>query len=100
MWGIIATHGDPATTRDNTLGGVDFNYRNSHINGDHVVETHTWVMTTESSGDSATGAEGGDIPGDDQGGGDDSTPVQAGGQRQESQFVDQTARGARRNRRE
>ncbi len=44
--GLIVTHGDPATTGDNTLAGGDFNYRTRSAFGDQVLEAHGWVIGT------------------------------------------------------
>src|SRR5207249_5717569 len=49
--GAIVTQGEPATTFDNTTGGLDFNYRNSHFNGDHVLEGHGWLLASHSTSD-------------------------------------------------
>jgi len=48
--GVIATHGDPATTGDNTLVGTDFNFRTAKLNGGRAFETHAWIMATEETG--------------------------------------------------
>jgi hypothetical protein len=51
--GIIGTHGDPASTNDNTLAGVDFNFRTARLFGDQVLTANAWVMGTHSSDESA-----------------------------------------------
>lgn len=56
--GMIATHGDPATTGDNTLIGGDFNYRTRTFLGDRVLEAHAWVMgSLNRKGPRVAGAE-------------------------------------------
>ncbi len=48
--GVIATHGNPYTTQDNSLAGADFNYRDSDVwNGD-AVEARTWLQRSFTEG--------------------------------------------------
>jgi hypothetical protein len=49
--GVIGTYGDPDSTHDNALGGLDFNYRTSDSVGKHIVEGHAWVLGTHSTDD-------------------------------------------------
>jgi len=53
--GTIFTHGDPRTTDDNSVAGVDFNYRNSDFAGNRTVDGHLWGLTSNT-----TGADGGE----------------------------------------
>jgi hypothetical protein len=53
--GFIATHGDPRSNADNSVGGVDFRYRNSHLPGDNVFEAEAWYQM--SRGDAAADDE-------------------------------------------
>lgn len=57
--GAIFTHGDPSTTGENTMGGLDFLYRNTRVNGNKVVEGSLWGLLSDSSEvDSVQGAYG------------------------------------------
>src|SRR5205823_4337301 len=49
--GVIATHGDPDSPNDNTLGGVDFNFRTSDAKGARTFEAHAFAMGTHSTDD-------------------------------------------------
>ncbi|MHC4414292.1 MAG: carbohydrate binding family 9 domain-containing protein [Planctomycetota bacterium] len=48
--GLITTVGDPLTTEDNELVGADFNYRNSTVFGNRVLEGHAWFQYSWSTG--------------------------------------------------
>lgn len=48
--GAIFTNGDPRTTGDNSIAGVDFNYRDSTFNGDRTLDGHLWALASDSSG--------------------------------------------------
>lgn len=48
--GVIATYGDPTSTDGNSLIGVDYNYRNSHIFGDQTVSANFWYQQTDTDG--------------------------------------------------
>lgn len=47
--GAMFTHGDPQSTGENYVAGLDFNYRNSTFNGDKVVESNLWYQQSEST---------------------------------------------------
>lgn len=68
--GFIFTHGDPATTGDNTLLGGDFNFRTRSLFGDKVLEAHGWLIGSLSDrgperdgADRGTGEDGGAVGG-------------------------------------
>ncbi len=44
--GVLFTHGDPQTNGDNTLGGVDFEYRTRKLWGDKVLRAGAFVVGT------------------------------------------------------
>jgi hypothetical protein len=46
--GLIATHGNPAGTGDNSLLGFDFNYANNHLAGGKSLSVRTGVQLTDS----------------------------------------------------
>ena len=49
--GIILTHGDPVSNRDNTLIGYDFNFKDSDFRSTgQIVEAHFYIMKTFSTG--------------------------------------------------
>ena len=48
--GVIATHGDPNSNRDNSLVGVDFRYLNTHLPGGRVLEADAWVQRSDTEG--------------------------------------------------
>lgn len=53
--GLVATRGDPSQNRDNTLYGIDFNYRNSQLSNGNTMTGDFWFQrssTTGMSGDS------------------------------------------------
>ncbi|MBL1216982.1 MAG: hypothetical protein D8M59_05740 [Planctomycetes bacterium] len=57
--GAIFTHGDPLSTEDNSMGGVDFLYRDTHFNGNKIVQGSAWGLLSDSSDqDSIQGAYG------------------------------------------
>ena len=47
--GFVVTHGDPTGTTNNTVAGVDLQYRNSHVFGDKVFQADTYYMKSFSS---------------------------------------------------
>jgi hypothetical protein len=49
--GIIATHGDPTTRGDNTVGGVDFNYKTNDLPGGRILEAHAWAQLSNNDPD-------------------------------------------------
>ena len=49
--GAIVTHGDPASNRDNTLWGVDYNYRDSEFFGSQVLQGHAYFQQSQNAGD-------------------------------------------------
>ena len=53
--GFIATHGNPRSNEDNSVGGVDFRYRNSRLPGENVFEAEAWYQM--SRGDAASDDE-------------------------------------------
>ena len=57
--GMVVTAGDPTSTRDNALVGVDFRYLNTRIPGGRVLQADAWVQRTATEGlsgdDSALG---------------------------------------------
>jgi hypothetical protein len=48
--GMIVTHGDPTSNRDNALVGVDFRYLNTHIPGGRVLEADGWFQRSKTEG--------------------------------------------------
>jgi hypothetical protein len=46
--GIIATHGNPRSEVDNSVGGVDFRYRNSRLPGGNQFEGEAWYQRSQS----------------------------------------------------
>ncbi|MEQ8844134.1 MAG: DUF5916 domain-containing protein [Phycisphaerales bacterium] len=55
--GVIVTNGNPGGDAENTLVGVDFNFRDSRNFGDDVLTADLWAQVTDSSdrsGDSST----------------------------------------------
>jgi hypothetical protein len=46
--GMIATHGNPRSNDDNSVGGIDFRYRNSRLPGDNVFEAEAWYQVSSS----------------------------------------------------
>jgi hypothetical protein len=48
--GVIVTDGDPQSTRDSSLAGADFRYRNSRLPGGRVLEAQTWYQQTDNEG--------------------------------------------------
>jgi hypothetical protein len=58
--GLIMTHGDPETTVDNTLTGVDFRYLNTRLNNGRMLEGSFWYQQSDTDGitddDAAFGA--------------------------------------------
>ena len=48
--GVIATAGDPNSTRDNALVGADFRYLNTRLPGGRVMQADAWFQHTETQG--------------------------------------------------
>jgi hypothetical protein len=48
-FGFIVTNGDPTGLTENTVAGVDFQYRNSNVFGDKVVQADVYYMKSFSS---------------------------------------------------
>ena len=48
--GMIATHGDPNSNRDNSLIGVDFRYLNTRLPGGRVLEADAWFQQSDTEG--------------------------------------------------
>jgi hypothetical protein len=46
--GLLLTHGDPFTAGDNTLLGADFNFLTTRLAGERSLESHAWIMGTDS----------------------------------------------------
>jgi hypothetical protein len=57
--GMIVTNGDPLSNLDNSLAGVDFLYRSSHLPGGRTLEAGAWYQQSDTAGlvgeDSAAG---------------------------------------------
>ena len=47
--GFVFTNGDPTGLTDNTVAGVDFQYRNSNVFGDKVLQADAYYMKSFSS---------------------------------------------------
>jgi hypothetical protein len=47
--GFVLTNGDPTGNTDNTVAGVDFQYRNSNLFGDKVLQADAYYMKSFSS---------------------------------------------------
>ncbi len=50
--GFVATHGNPRSNEENSVGGVDFRYRNSRLPGGNVFEGEAWYQMSRGDGDS------------------------------------------------
>jgi hypothetical protein len=48
-FGFVVTNGDPTGLTENTVAGVDFQYRNSNVFGDKVVQADVYYMKSFSS---------------------------------------------------
>lgn len=48
--GVVGSYGDPRTNASNTLGGVDFLYKDSNWIGDNALEIYLWLMGSEDDG--------------------------------------------------
>ena len=48
--GIIVTSGNPDSSVDNTLAGVDFRYQNTRLGDDQVLEATAWYQKSETEG--------------------------------------------------
>jgi hypothetical protein len=48
--GLIATYGDPTSNLDNSLVGVDFRYRNTHLAGNRILEGEAWYQRSSTEG--------------------------------------------------
>ena len=51
--GMIVTEGNPGSTVDNSLAGVDFLYRNSRLPGGKLVEVSAWAQESDTDGETA-----------------------------------------------
>lgn len=51
--GMIATEGNPGSTVDNSLVGVDFLYRNSRLPGGKLIEIGAWAQESDTEGELA-----------------------------------------------
>lgn len=54
--GLIATEGNPGSSVDNSLTGIDLLYRNSRLPGGKLVEVNAWMQESDAEG--ATGDQG------------------------------------------
>lgn len=45
--GMLVTNGDPRSNRSNSLLGLDFLYRNTHLPGDNTLEAEAWYQQTD-----------------------------------------------------
>ena len=50
---MIVTEGNPGSTVDNSLAGVDFLYRNSRLPGGKLVEAGAWAQESDTDGETA-----------------------------------------------
>ena len=48
--GVIATEGNPGSNVDNSLGGVDFQYRNTRLPGGRTLEAEAWFQQSDTEG--------------------------------------------------
>jgi hypothetical protein len=48
--GVITTHGSPTSNFDNSLAGVDFLYRNTHLPGGRSLETDVFYQQSDTEG--------------------------------------------------
>ncbi len=48
--GVIATSGDPNSDSGNSLTGLDYTYRNSHVFGDQSVRANFWFQESNTNG--------------------------------------------------
>lgn len=48
--GAIATYGDPQSTDDSSLLGVDFLYRNTSFRGERTLESRSWIQRSDNDG--------------------------------------------------
>ena len=48
--GIVLTHGDPNSNRDNSLFGLDFHYLNTRLPGGRVLEADAWFQRSDTEG--------------------------------------------------
>ncbi|RPI61715.1 MAG: hypothetical protein EHM50_05225 [Lysobacterales bacterium] len=46
--GMIVTQGDPSSSRDNSVAGVDFRYLNSRLAGSRSLEADAWIQKSDS----------------------------------------------------
>ena len=51
--GMIVTEGNPGSSVDNSLAGVDFLYRNSRLPGGKLVEAGAWAQESDTDGETA-----------------------------------------------
>jgi len=48
--GVIFTQGDPNSTRDNRVAGMDFRYQNTRFSATHVARGNAWVQKSTTEG--------------------------------------------------
>ena len=48
--GLIVTEGNPNSSLDNSVVGIDFAYRNTRLPGGRVVETNAWLQESDTEG--------------------------------------------------
>jgi hypothetical protein len=48
--GAIMTYGDPRSTRDNMVAGVDFRYRNTQFSRTHSISSNLWYQRSDTEG--------------------------------------------------
>ena len=48
--GMILTHGDPNSTLENSLAGIDFRYTNTRLGGGRTLEGALWYQQSETEG--------------------------------------------------
>ena len=48
--GAVFTNGDPLSNLDNTVAGVDYLYRNSHLPGGRTLEAGGWLQESDTTG--------------------------------------------------
>jgi hypothetical protein len=48
--GMIYTHGDPRSSTENSLAGIDYLYRNSNLPGGRTIEAYGWMQESSTEG--------------------------------------------------
>jgi len=48
--GLIVTHGDPRSNRDNSVVGADFKYFNSRLPGGRTIQGDAWIQQSDTEG--------------------------------------------------